>query len=87
MVSGDYSLAVVHRLFTGVASLVVGHGQLGAQASAVVHGLSCPMVSGIFLDQGSNPCPLHWQVNSLPLDHQGSPEYVFKRRELFQKKL
>ena len=27
----------------------------------------------IFPDQGSNPCPLHWQVNSSPLDHQGSP--------------
>ena len=25
----------------------------------------------IFLDQGLNPHPLHWQVDSLPLDHQG----------------
>ena len=23
-------------------------------------------------DQGSNPYPLHWQVDSLPLSHQGS---------------
>ena len=30
---------------------------------------------GIFLDQGSNPCPLHWQADSLPLRHQGSPAY------------
>ena len=44
--SGNYSLVVVHRLFTGVASLVAGHGQQGAQASVVVHGLSCPMVLG-----------------------------------------
>ena len=29
---------------------------------------------GIFPDQGSNPCPLHWQVDSSPLSHQGSPE-------------
>ena len=28
---------------------------------------------GIFLDQGSNPCPLHWQTGSYPLHHQGSP--------------
>ena len=28
---------------------------------------------GIFLDQGSNPCALHWRADSLPLDHQGSP--------------
>ena len=25
------------------------------------------------LDQGSNPHLLHWQVDSLPLSHQGSP--------------
>ena len=25
------------------------------------------------LEQGSNPCLLHWQVDSLPLSHQGSP--------------
>ena len=36
----------------------------------VTHGLSCPMACGTFLDQGSNLCPLHWEVDSLPLDHQ-----------------
>ena len=36
-----------------------------AQASVVaVHGLSCSAACGIFPDQGSNPCPLHWQVDS-----------------------
>ena len=25
-------------------------------------------------DQGSNPCPLHWQADSQPLRHQGSPK-------------
>ena len=39
----------------------------------VAHGLSCSMACGIFADQGSNPCLLHWQVNSLPLSHHGSP--------------
>ena len=29
---------------------------------------------GIFLRQESNPYLLHWQVDSLPLNHQGSPE-------------
>ena len=28
---------------------------------------------GIFPDQGLNPCLLHWQADSLPLSHQGSP--------------
>ena len=31
------------------------------------------LLQGIFPTQGSNPRPLHWQVNSLPLSHQGSP--------------
>ena len=49
--------------------------QLWSIGSAVVaHRLSRPMACGIFLDQGSNPCLLHWQVDSLPLSHQGSPE-------------
>ena len=39
----------------------------------VVHGLSCSVACGVFSDQGSNPCLLHWQVDSLPLDRQKSP--------------
>ena len=34
----------------------------------VMHWLSCSMLCGIFLDQGSNPRPLHWQADSfIPL--------------------
>ena len=55
------------------ASLVVKHGLRGEQASVVQpHGLSCPTASGIFLDQGLNLCPLHWQGDSEPLDHPES---------------
>ena len=32
--------------------------------------LCCSSVCGIFLDQGSNTCPLHWQADSYPLSHQ-----------------
>ena len=32
-----------------------------------------PWAQGIIPDQGSNPCPLHGQVDSYPLSHQGSP--------------
>ena len=39
--------------------------------------LSCSGACGILLDQGSNPCFLHWQGNSLPLCHQGSPPVFF----------
>ena len=44
-----------------------------AGSVAVAHGPSCSVVCGIFPDQGSNPCPLHWQADSQPLRHQGSP--------------
>ena len=30
-----------------------------------------------FLDQGLNPHPLLWKVDSLSLDHQGSPNTIF----------
>ena len=30
------------------------------------------LLQGIFLNQGSNPCLLHQQVDSLPLSHRGS---------------
>ena len=36
---------------------------------AVAHGLSCSLACGIFLDQGSNLCLLHWQADSLPPSH------------------
>ena len=39
-----------------------GAQALGRTGSIVVaHGLSCRMAYGIFLDQGSNVCPLHWR--------------------------
>ena len=41
----------------------------------VAHGPSCSVACGIFPDQGSNPCPLHWQADSQPLRHQGSPGF------------
>ena len=43
-----------------------------ADSVIVIHRLSCPTARGIFLDQGLNLCPLHWQVD-YPLDHQGNP--------------
>ena len=43
-----------------------------AGSVVVAHGPSCSTSCGIFPDQGSNPCPLHWQADSQPLRHQGS---------------
>ena len=46
------------------------------------------MAYGIFLDQGLNPCLLHWQMDSLPLNHQGHPDFFFfKRKPLHGKSL
>ena len=44
-----------------------------AGSVVVAHGLSRSAACGIFPDQGSKPCPLHWQADSQPLCHQGSP--------------
>ena len=48
-----------------------------AGSVVVAHRPSCSAACGIFPDQGSNPCPLHWQADSQPLRHQGSPHYYF----------
>ena len=37
--------------------------------------LSCSASCGVFLAQGLNPWPLHWQMDSWPLSHQGIPSY------------
>ena len=58
---------------TVAASLVGSTGSRGAGSVAVAHGPSCSAACGIFPDQGSNPHPLHWQADSQPLHHQGSP--------------
>ena len=55
-----------------------GSGRTGS--AVVAHGPSCSAACGIFPDQGSNPCPLHWQADSQPLHHQGSPTLKFEYR-------
>ena len=49
-------------------------GSRRAGSVAMAHGPSCSAACGIFPDQGSNPCPLHWQADSQQLRHQGSPK-------------
>ena len=46
------------------ASVVVARGLQSAGSVVVAHGLSCSTACGIFLDQGLDPCPLHWQADS-----------------------
>ena len=81
--SSNYSLVAVHRLHTATASLVVEHklwdtrvqwlqlpGSRVQAQSLCMGSVAC----GVFSDQGSTSCLLHWQADSLPLSHQGSPE-------------
>ena len=51
-------------------------GSRGAGSVIVAHGPSCSAACGILPDQGSNPCPLHWQADPQPLRHQGSPHLL-----------
>ena len=43
----------------------------------MVRSLSCSEACGVFPNQGSNLCLLHWQADSLPLSHQDSPAPAF----------
>ena len=52
-------------------------GSRRAGSVIVAHGPSRSAACGIFPDQGSNPRPLHWQADSQPLRHQGSPLTTF----------
>ena len=48
----------------------------------MTQGLSSSAACGIFPDQGSNSCPLHWQVASQPLRHQGSQSECHRWEQL-----
>ena len=79
--SSGFSLVVGSGLLTEVALLAVEYNKiqhlvaLGHMGfSSCGSWVSCSMVCGIFLDQGSKLCP-RWQVDSQPLDHQGSPSH------------
>ena len=90
--SGDYPLAGVWGLLLlrspgsrarrlqqlqHVGSVVVVPRLESTGSVVVVQALSCSVACGIFLDQGSNLCLLHWWSDSLPLSHQGNPVWVF----------
>ena len=55
------------------ASVVVVPRLQSTGSIVVVHRLNCSAACGVFLDQGLNPCLPHWQADSLPQSHQGSP--------------
>ena len=82
----DFSLHQL-PLFFGAQSLgCVGFSSHGTWAQSCgswapehwLHsGGAYSVARGIFPDQGSNLCLLHWQADSLPLSHQGGPTFLF----------
>ena len=71
--SGGHSSSQCVGLSLSRPLLLWSTGSRCAGSVVVAHGPSCYAACGIFPDQGLNPCPLHWQADSQPLRHQGSP--------------
>ena len=71
--SGGHSSSRCTGLSLSRPLLLWSTGSRRAGSAVVAHGPSCSAARGILPDQGSNPCPLHWQADSQPLCHQGSP--------------
>ena len=67
----------LHRVLTAARGLclVAARGLPVAGAFLGEHGLCCSAVGGLFLDQGSNPCPLHWQQSSRHQTSREVPEH------------
>ena len=70
--SGGHSSSRCAGLSLSRPLLLRSTGSRHADSATVAHGPSCSATCGILPDQGSNPCPLHWQADSQPLCHQGS---------------
>ena len=71
--SGGHSSSRCAGLSLSRPLLLRSTGSRRAGSVIVTHGPSCSAACGILPDQGSNPCALHWQADSQPLRHQGSP--------------
>ena len=76
--SGGHSSSRCAGLYHGLSCC--GAQAPDAQAQQLwLTGLVAPRHVGSSQNQGSNPCPLHWQADSQPLRHRGSPIYSFLR--------
>ena len=73
--SGGHSSLWCTGLSLSRPLLLRSTGSRHAGSVVVAHGPSRSAACGIFPDQVSNPCPLHWQADSQPLRHQGSSPF------------
>ena len=81
--SGGHSSSRCVGLSLSQPLLLPGTGSRCAGSVIVAHGPSCSAACGIFPDQGSNPCPLHWQADSQLLHHQESPFFFFLNKFIY----
>ena len=81
--SGGHSSSRCAALSLSQPLLLRSTGSRRACSLIVAHGPSCSAACGVFPDQGSNPCALHWQADSQPLCHQGSPRLIFLSHTIF----
>ena len=75
--SGGHSSLRCAGLSVSRPPLLWSTGSRRAGSVVAAHGPGRSAACGIFPDQGLNPCPLHWQADSQPLRHQGSPQCAF----------
>ena len=71
--SGGHSSSRCEGLSLSRPLLLWSTSSRRAGSVVVAHGPNCSAACGLLPDQGSNPCPLHWQADSQSLRHQGSP--------------
>ena len=55
---------VERGLYSMLASVVTMRGLRSEGSAVAAHRLSCLAACEVFLDQGLNLCPLHWQADS-----------------------
>ena len=83
--SGGHSSLRCAGLSLSRPLLLWSTGSRRAGSVVVARGPSCSAACGIFPDQGSNPCPMHWQADSKLLRHQGSPRYILNLQQVMKK--
>ena len=84
--SGGHSSSRCAGLSLSRPLLLQSRGSRRSGSAVVAHRPSCSAACGIFPDQGSNPCPLHWQADSQPLRHQGSPVVIGFEKNIMEVK-
>ena len=75
--SGGHSSSWCAGLSLSRPLLLQSIGSRRTGSVAMAHRPSRSAACGIFPDQGSDLCPLHWQADSQPLRHQGNPPISF----------